>query len=216
MWMLRILGCGLETWRKFRRLCLQHYWIGRFGRSGRGIAIGDHFQAYAPERIQVGNGVVIANRVTLRALTAYPWSQPPQFFTPELVLEDNCFLNHGTQISCARRIVIGTNVLIAENCYVADHNHGYRNPDLSIRAQPLETPGEVQIGADSWIGANCCLAGNLRIGRHCVVGANSVVTANVPDYSVVAGAPARILKRFDREKCAWLKEEPPLIQSLTQ
>ena len=204
MWILQALGCGMAGWHKFRRLCLQHYWIGRFGQSGRGIAIGDHFQAFAPARIQVGNGVVIANRVTLRALTAYPWSQPPQSFTPELVLEDNCFLNHGTQISCARRIVIGANVLIAENCYVADHNHGYRNPDLSIRAQPLETPGEVRIGADSWIGANCCLAGNLRIGRHCVVGANSVVTADVPDYSVVAGAPARILKRYDREKGAWV------------
>jgi acetyltransferase-like isoleucine patch superfamily enzyme len=203
---LQWLGAGFAAGRKLQALCLRHYWISRFGRAGRGISIGDSFQAYAPERIQVGDGVVIANRVTLRALVTYPWSAPPQSFTPELILEDHCFINHGTQVSCARRIVIGANVLIAENGYIADHNHGYRNPDLSIRAQPLEAAGEVQIGADSWIGANCVIAGNVQIGRHCVVGANSVVTADIPDFCVAAGAPARILKRYNRENGAWVNE----------
>lgn len=208
MWILQALGCGMAGWRKFRRLCLQHYWVGRFGRAGRGIVIGDGFQAYAPERIQVGNGVAIANRVTLRAMTAYPWSNPPQSFSPEIVLEDNCFINNGSQISCVRRVAIGADVMIAENCFIADNNHGYADPDLPVRAQPLVADGEVQIGAGSWIGAHCSIVGNVRIGRHCVVGANSVVTKDLPDFSVAAGAPARILKRYDREKGAWVKDNP--------
>lgn len=215
MWMLRILGCGLETWRKFRRLCLRHYWLGRFGKSGRGIAIGDGFQAYAPERIQVGNDVAIANHVTLRAMTAYPWSNPPQAFAPEIVLGERCFINNFSQISCVRRVAIGADVLIAENCFIADNNHGYADSDLPVRAQPLAAAGEVEIGAGSWIGAHCSIVGNVRIGRHCVVGANSVVTTDLPDFSVAAGAPARVLKRFDREKGLWVKEERSLIQLQT-
>lgn len=209
MWILRALGCGLAGLQKIRRLCLQHYWIGRLGKAGRGITLGEGVQLYNPRQIRMGNQIAIANHVTLRAMTGYPWSDPPQVFSPEIILQDNCFINNFSQISCARRIVIGANVMIAENCFIADNNHGYAHPDLPIRAQPLAVAGEVQIGADTWIGANCCIVGNVRIGIHCVVGAHSVVTADLPDYSVAVGAPARVVKRFDRARGLWVPVPRP-------
>jgi acetyltransferase-like isoleucine patch superfamily enzyme len=195
--------------QKFRRLCIQHYWIGRLGKAGRGISLGDGIQLYGPRHIRMGNGVSIANHITLRAMTVYPWSEPPQAFSPEIVLHDRCFINNFSHISCARRVVIGENVMIAENCFIADNNHGYADPDRPIRAQPLEVEGEVHIGADSWIGANCSIVGNVRIGTHCIVGAHSVVTADIPDYSVAVGAPARIVKRFDRDRGLWISPAHP-------
>ncbi len=209
---LRALGALILVAGKFKALCLRRYWTARFGSAGPRISIGDSFHAYNPERIRVAEGVVLANRVTLRAMTAYPWADPPQTFSPEIILERNCFLNNGTQISCVRRVTIGENVMIAENGFIADNNHGYRDPDVSIRAQPLTEAGEVHIGTDSWIGANCCIVGNVRIGRHCVVGANSVVTSDLPDHSIAAGAPARIVKRFDRQQNTWIKT-PPIAQT---
>ena len=206
---LRLLGSAFVAWRKFQTLCVRRHWLARFRAAGRGISIGEGFQAYAPERIRLADGVVLAHRVTLRAMTAYPWASPPQSFAPEIVLGPNCFLNNGTQISCARRVEIGANAMLAENVFVADNNHGYRDPDLPIRAQPLDVPGEVHVGADSWIGANCSIVGNVRIGRHCVVGAKSVVLSDLPDFSVAAGAPARVLRRYDPARREWTRLPPP-------
>ncbi len=205
MWILRALGCGAMWLRKFQCLCMQRYLLGRLGAAGREISIGEGVCLHGPRHIRMGNGVSIAHHVTLRAMTTYPWSEPAQSFSPEIILRDRCFINNFTQISCVRRVVIGENAMIAENCFIADNNHGYGDPALSIRAQPLVVEGEVHIGADSWIGVGCCIVGNIRIGTHCVIGAHSVVTTDVPDYSVAVGAPARIIKQYDPGTGAWRK-----------
>lgn len=204
MWILKWLGRLFAGLHKFRRLCLRHYWIGQFAEAGPGMSIGDGLQLYGPDHIRAGRQVSIANQVTLRAMTTYPWSTLPQTFSPEIILGDRCFINNFTHLSCVNRVVIGADTLIAESCFIADNNHGYADPDKRIREQPLTVCGEVHIGPDSWIGAHCCIVGNIRIGRHCVVGAHSVVTSDLPDYSVAAGAPARILKQYDPEQKAWI------------
>lgn len=203
MRVLKWFGGGLNALLKFRRLCLQEYWRGKLAEAGPGLSIGDGFRAYGPNRIRAGRQVAIANHVTLRAMMSYPWTTPPQTFSPEIVLEDRCFINNFSQIACVNRVVIGANTMIAEGCFIADHNHGYDDPETSIRAQPLRICGEVHIGSDSWIGAHCVIVGNIQIGRHCVVGANSVVTADLPDFSVAAGAPAHILKEYDPKQRHW-------------
>jgi acetyltransferase-like isoleucine patch superfamily enzyme len=202
---LRLLGSLFVALDKIKTLCIRRYWISRFAEAGKGISIGRDFEAHAPERIRLRDGVVLANRVTLRAMTTYPWATPPQTFQPEIVLGQNCFLNNGTHLSAVRRISIGQNVMIAENCFLADNNHGYQNPDLPISRQPLDNPGEIHVGDDTWIGSHCVVVGNVRIGRHCVVAAHSVVRSDLPDFSVAAGAPARILKQYDPAQRAWLK-----------
>ncbi len=201
--LLRLLGALFTYMRRLRTLCVRHYLIGRLGQAGRRISIGEDVHLYGAEHINIEDDVVIAHRVTLRAMTAYPWADPPQTFQPRITLKRACFINNGSQISCTNRVTIGENVMIAENCFIADNNHGYTDPDRSVREQALTADGEVVVDADSWIGANCCIAGNVRIGKHCVIGANSVVTRNIPDYSVAAGAPARVLKQYDQQSQAW-------------
>ena len=64
---------------------------------------------------------------------------------------------------------------------------------------------QVTIGDGTWIGINACVMGNVRIGKNCVIGANSVVTGDVPDYAVAVGSPARIVKLLDVESGKWIQ-----------
>jgi len=201
---LRWAGAAILAWGKFRALCVRQYWLGRFGQAGRRISIGARLRVHGPERIRVEDDVVLADDVALQALESYPWASPPQAFAPDIVLKRGCFINSGARISCARRVVVGADTMIAVGCFIADNNHAYADPDRSVKAQPLQTPGEVVIGDDCWLGANVCVVGNVHIGRHCVVGANSVVTGDLPEYSVAVGAPARVVRRYDPGRRAWL------------
>lgn len=87
--------------------------------------------------------------------------------------------------------------------YISDNLHGFNDINTPIKDQPLCQLKEVTIGSGSWIGENVCIIG-ASVGKNSVVGANSVVTHDIPDYCVAVGAPAKIIKRFDSEKQKWV------------
>lgn len=194
---LFVLEEKIKTWAMAR------YHVRKFKVAGRRISIGPHFVAHNPDRISVGDDVAIARGVTLRALTVYPWSNSPQNFDPEIVIGRGCYINRDCEIVATRRVMIGDDVMLAQGCLVSDNTHGYEDVSMPIKAQPLVATGEIRIGNGSWLGANCVVLGNVRIGRNCVVAAHSVVKEDLPDFSVAAGAPARIVKRWDASARAW-------------
>lgn len=101
------------------------------------------------------------------------------------------------RISIANSLDIGEKVLHSSNVYITDCNHEYRNIDVSVIDQGIVQKGQKSsIGGGSYIGINAVIVGNIRIGRHCVIGANSVVTKNVPDYCVAVGSPAKVIKNI--------------------
>jgi radical SAM protein with 4Fe4S-binding SPASM domain len=109
-------------------------------------------------------------------------------------------------ISGANRIVIGKNVLLGPNVFVADTSHEYRHAAIPIMHQEITThQDEIHIGDGTWIGTNSVVVGNVKIGKHCVIGANSVVNRNIPDYCVAAGNPCRVVRVFDVESGTWAK-----------
>ncbi|HEU5304073.1 MAG TPA: acyltransferase, partial [Gemmatimonadales bacterium] len=85
-------------------------------------------------------------------------------------------------------------VLTAARCYISDHNHAFSDLEKPIIEQGMTPPQPVTIGDGSWLGINVCILAGVSLGRNCVVAANSVVTSSFPDYSVVGGAPARLLR----------------------
>lgn len=105
-------------------------------------------------------------------------------------------------IYATRRVVLGANVLTANGVYISDNLHDYRNPAVPILHQPIRQNGIVEIGDGSWLGHNACVLG-ARIGRNCVIGANAVVTRDIPDHCVAVGAPAIVIRRFDAASQAW-------------
>ena len=81
--------------------------------------------------------------------------------------------------------------------YITDCDHEYRNIDVSVINQGIVQRGQkVSIGGGSYIGINAVIVGNVKIGNHCVIGANSVVTKDVPDYCVAVGSPAKVIRKM--------------------
>lgn len=114
--------------------------------------------------------------------------------------------NHST-LSSIHEVVLEENVLTGPHVFISDHNHDYRNVEIPVCKQGVmvSEKSKVVVGEGSWLGTNAVIVGNVRIGKHCVIGANSVVTKDIPDYSVAAGIPARVIKKYDFEKKEWVK-----------
>jgi lipopolysaccharide O-acetyltransferase len=124
---------------------------------------------------------------------------------------DNVQVNDYVHIGSIEHVKIGSNVLIASKVFISDHNHGYYG-EHGEQSCPLTRPIERKLSSQPvfiednvWIGENACILPGVRIGNGAIVGGQSVVTKNVPPYSIVAGNPAKIIKIYDFEKRKWLK-----------
>ena len=128
---------------------------------------------------------------------------------PVISLGEGFNASERLHISAINRIEIGDNCLFGSGVYVSDHNHGsYKGEKHSDPNQPpvmreLISHGAVIIGSNVWLGDNVTIVGPVKIGNGVVVGANSVVTRNVPDYVLVGGIPAKILKQFNFTNGKW-------------
>jgi acetyltransferase-like isoleucine patch superfamily enzyme len=122
---------------------------------------------------------------------------------PCLSIGDRTYIGHLAHIVCVRNVSIGTDVLVADRVYVSDNTHEYRDPRLPVKEQPVLFRGEAAIGNGSWVGEGVCIIG-AKVGAHCVIGANSVVTRDIPDFSVAVGSPARVVKTLDRGNGTWM------------
>jgi acetyltransferase-like isoleucine patch superfamily enzyme len=88
-----------------------------------------------------------------------------------------------------------------------DHGQEYEDPSLPIKEQGSNRGGTIRIGQGSWIGhgaAIVCSKGELILGRNCIVAANAVITRSFPEYSVISGNPARIVKQYDSASKSWV------------
>lgn len=123
---------------------------------------------------------------------------------PMLIISEGVNIGRYSHIVALRKVVMEKNVLIADKVYISDNIHKYNDTEVPIKNQRIEFKKEVIIGENSWIGENVSIVG-ARIGKHCVVGSNSVVTKDIMDFSVVAGVPARYIKRYDEKSKEWKK-----------
>ena len=121
---------------------------------------------------------------------------------PELTFGEGCSIGYFNHIAAVRSVVLGKNVLTANGVYISDNLHTFEDIHVPIMHQPVRFKAVVAIGDGAWIGENACIIG-AKIGRNCVIGANSVVLQDVPDYCVAAGAPARVIKRYNEKSGKW-------------
>lgn len=111
------------------------------------------------------------------------------------------------RISIANSLEIGEKVLLSPNVYITDCDHEYRNVDIPVIEQGIVQKGQkVSIGEGSYIGINAVIVGNVKIGKHCVIGANSIVNKDVPDFCVAVGCPVKIIKSYNENGWCGLKE----------
>lgn len=173
----------------------------RFGRFGRGTLVVAPIAIEGAEHIHLGDNVYVAAQT---CLAAQPHTGVAK---PRLEIGDGCRIGRFNHFYATRRVVLGPKVLTANGVYIADNVHGYRDVAVAPMDQPVEQLPDVEIGEGSWLGHNACVMG-VRIGRHCVVGANAVVTRDLPDYSVAVGAPAIVIRRFDSGTGTWRQTRP--------
>ncbi|HEX4904496.1 MAG TPA: acyltransferase [Acidimicrobiales bacterium] len=144
--------------------------------------------------IAIGSKTLIAPEVTLSV--GLPGEALDHSAEPVLTIGDRCSIGRGTAIVARRRIEIGDDVTIAPNVYVTDHNHAYADVGVPIKEQyPTHDP--VRIGDGTWIAAGATILPGADIGGHVTVGAGAVVRGKVDDYTVVAGSPARVVRRYE-------------------
>jgi acetyltransferase-like isoleucine patch superfamily enzyme len=143
--------------------------------------------------ISIGSYTMIGPHVSLSA-----GMMPGQTMLADPVVRigNRCLIGRGSGIVGHLSIDIGDDVWTGHYVYITDQNHGYERPDvpISVQTQP-ERP--VSIGAGSWLGHGTIVLPGAKIGRHVVVAANSVVTGELPDFSVCAGSPARVIRQHD-------------------
>lgn len=167
-------------------------------------AFGVHSWIQSPLRIDGGKNIYIGNHVSIQYKTwlgALPLTGTE---TAELIIEGGSTIGNFNHIYATKRIVIHKNVLTADKVYISDNLHGYEDINVPVLAQPIIQNGEVEIGEGSWLGENVCVLG-AKIGKHCVIGANSVVTKDIPNYSVAVGAPAKVIKKYNKTSRQWEK-----------
>lgn len=116
--------------------------------------------------------------------------------TASLRIGEGTILNHNVMVAATVLVSIGAHCMFANNCLIADADHRFDDPELPITWQGMVSKGPVRIGDSCWFGANCVVTGGVSIGNRVVVGANSVVTHDLPDAVVVAGAPARVIREI--------------------
>lgn len=122
---------------------------------------------------------------------------------PKLRIGSGCEFGFNNHISAVQNIEIGDDVLTANNVYIADNIHEYEDINLPIKHQGAKFKQSVQIGSGSWLGENVCVLG-VKIGKNCVIGANAVVTTDIPDYCVAVGIPAKVIRRYDLNIGEWV------------
>jgi acetyltransferase-like isoleucine patch superfamily enzyme len=151
-------------------------------------------------RISLGNSISLREYAWLSVATEDPTGEPT------IVLEDNCHIGFGSIISARNLVHLERDVLVGQMVLIVDHNHAYEDITVPVLDQGITEGGTVRIGQGTWIGHGAsiiCPRGELTIGRNCVIAANSMVMRSIPDYSVVAGYPATIIRQYDPEKQAW-------------
>ncbi|MDG1188167.1 MAG: acyltransferase [Ilumatobacter sp.] len=165
----------------------------RFGKLGRNSVICFPPNTLFNEQyIEIGSGSLFGPQVTLSA-GMVPGQE--MITNPVISVGDRCLIGKGSGIVGHLQITIGNDVWTGHHVYITDQNHGYEDLDLPISQQVMpERP--VSIGDGAWLGHGTVVLPGAVIGHHVVVGANSVVTGELPNNCVAAGVPAKVIKQL--------------------
>jgi acetyltransferase-like isoleucine patch superfamily enzyme len=105
------------------------------------------------------------------------------------------FLHRGVMVAALDLVENGDHGMLATGCFVPDGNHRFDDPEKPVPWQGFTSKGPTRIGDNVWCGANVVITSGVTIDERCVIGANSVVTTDLPAYSIAAGAPAKVLRQ---------------------
>jgi acetyltransferase-like isoleucine patch superfamily enzyme len=151
----------------------------------RGVMHGNVLQMLREGRLTVGPQVYFEPGVWLTSDSG------------RISIGGGCLLNLNVMIAAVESVSIGEHCMLANGCLVTDGNHRFDDPAVPVPWQGFTTKGPVEIGDNVWLGANVVVTSGVSIGRRSVIGANSVVLTDIPEFSIAAGAPAQVIRAID-------------------
>ena len=182
-------------------------WVTRYGEIVPGTKAAEQFASFGaascidfpaatilnPGWIHIGSGTLVGRHATLSV--GYGIGDP-RIDERILIIGDRCVIGARSTITAHERIEIGDAVFFGQGVFVTDASHGYQDPDVPIGEQwgPHQP---VSIGAGTWVGHGAVILPGAQIGRNVVVAAGAVVRGTVEDHAVIAGSPARVVRRLE-------------------
>jgi len=177
-----------EMWLRLRNKCFSLLVSGAFARFGKRTVLMLPVRLSGEKRIALGSNIFVGSDSWLQTLA------DGDNHSVAITVGDGTSIAGSCVISAVRSVRLEENVLLARNVYISDHSHRYTQTDQPVMDQGVEKIKPVLIKKGSWLGQNVVVCPGVTIGTGAVIGANSVVTQDVPDFSVAAGAPARVVK----------------------
>lgn len=177
---------------RFRGLLVRWFVL----KAGGGFSIGTAHYIRGGDCIQIGGCCQIMSRARIEAVKRYGG----QRFTPKVRIGEHAVINNDFHLGAINSIEIGNHVLIASRVYISDHSHGdidYASLLIPPSMRELTSKGSVIIEDHVWLGEGVVVLPNVRIGHHSIIGANAVVTKDIPPFSIAAGVPARVIRRIE-------------------
>jgi len=156
-----------------------------------------------PETIEIGERTVILRHSWLCGISEYAGER----FQPRLVFGDDVYVGQHACIVFTQKMIIEDGCVLSEYVYITDNGHGLSPGAGLIMQQKLVRKGEIRLGPHCFVGYRACILPGVQLGERCVVGTNSVVTKSFPSYSMVAGVPAKLVKRYSHDCKEWVPVE---------
>ena len=181
-----------QKWRWYERNSLPwnrlriHRELARRRAFARWPLHGNVLEAFREGRLEIGEGTLLEPDVWLTADG-----------DARIRIGEGTFLNIGVMVAAGDLVEIGDHCMFANGCFVTDSNHRFDDPDRPITWQGFTSKGPTRVGDNVWCGANVVVTSGVTIGERCVIGANSVVTQDIPPFSIAAGAPAKVLRQVE-------------------
>jgi acetyltransferase-like isoleucine patch superfamily enzyme len=186
------LRLWVQKWRWYERNSMPwnrariHWELMRREAFARWPLHGNVLEALRDGRLEIGANVLLEPGVWLTAPAP-----------ARIRIGAGSFLNLGAMVAAAELVEIGEYCMLANGCFVTDADHRFDDPDKPVPWQGFTAKGPTRLGDNVWCGANVVITGGVTIGERSVIGANSVVTNDIPAFSVAAGAPAHVLRQVE-------------------
>lgn len=189
---------SLTSYAKSLLLSIRHW-------PPRGIRIGDQtiierpHRIYAPQCIRIGMRTHIGHDALIQPIV----NAAGVDYVPTITIGNDVYIGPNVYLAAMSNISIGDGSVLSESVYINDASHGIDPKAGMIMQQPLVHRGDIRIGQHCFLGLRSAIMPGVTLGDYCVVGINSVVTKSFPPYSMVAGAPARLIKIYSTTSCRW-------------